>query len=192
MSLFLKQGSKRGDGKKGSKKGNSKNSIVFFLMSLVVAMLCLSYASVPLYSIFCKVTGYGGTTKKVTHITTNATNQKIRVHFNADIMSDLPWEFKPETNYIDVNIGEQSLAFYYAKNLSDKPTFGMAVYNVTPFKAGKYFNKIACFCFNEQTLLPRQKASMPVSFYIDPDIMSDKDTKELSEITLSYTFFKLR
>ncbi|WCR53520.1 MAG: Cytochrome c oxidase assembly protein CtaG [Wolbachia endosymbiont of Ctenocephalides orientis wCori] len=173
------------------KKGD-KNSIVFFLVSLVVAMLCLSYASVPLYSVFCKVTGYGGTTKKVTNAITNATNQKIRVYFNADIMSDLPWEFKSETNYIDVNIGEQSLAFYYAKSLSDQPTFGMAVYNVTPFKAGKYFNKIACFCFNEQTLLPRQKAAMPVSFYIDPEIINDSNTKDLSEITLSYTFFKLK
>ncbi|WP_374698678.1 cytochrome c oxidase assembly protein [Wolbachia endosymbiont (group B) of Limnophora tigrina] len=170
----------------------SKNSIVFFLISLVVLMLCLTYASVPLYSIFCKATGYGGTTRKVTNAKISATDQKIRVHFNADIMSDLPWEFKSETNYVDVNIGEQSLAFYYAKNLSDHPSFGMAVYNVTPFKAGKYFNKVACFCFEEQMLLPKQKAAMPVSFYIDPEIMLDSNTKDLSEITLSYTFFKLK
>ncbi|MDD9331628.1 MAG: cytochrome c oxidase assembly protein [Wolbachia sp.] len=173
------------------KKGG-KSSIVFFLVSLVISMLCLAYASVPLYSIFCKATGYGGTTKKVANPTINAANQKIRVHFNADIMSDLPWEFCPETNYIDVNIGEQSLAFYYVKSLSDQPSFGMAVYNVTPFKSGKYFNKIACFCFNEQMLLPKQKAAMPVSFFIDPEIMLDSNTKDLSEITLSYTFFKLK
>lgn len=174
-----------------SRKGG-KNSVVFFLMSLVVLMLCLTYASVPLYSIFCKATGYGGTTKKVIKVATNITNQKIRVHFNADIMSDLPWEFNSEANYVDISIGEQSLAFYYAENLSDQPSFGMAVYNVTPFKAGKYFNKIACFCFEEQMLQPTQKAAMPVSFYIDPGIMLDNDTKDLSEITLSYTFFKLK
>lgn len=171
---------------------SDKNSIVFFLISLVFLMLCLTYASVPLYRIFCKATGYGGTTKQANKAITNVTNQKIRVYFNADIMPDLPWEFIQETNYIDVNIGEQSLAFYYAKNLSDQPSFGMAVYNVTPFKAGKYFNKIACFCFNEQMLLPKQKAAMPVSFYIDPEIMLDQSTKDLGEITLSYTFFKLK
>ncbi|WCR59799.1 MAG: Cytochrome c oxidase assembly protein CtaG [Wolbachia endosymbiont of Ctenocephalides felis wCfeF] len=173
-------------------RGNSKNSIVFFLISLVILMLCLAYASVPLYSIFCKATGYGGTTRKVTNTAVNITNQKIRVHFNADVMPDLPWEFNSETNYIDTNIGEQSLAFYYAKNLSDQSSFGMSVYNVTPFKAGKYFNKVACFCFEEQMLLPKQKAAMPVSFYIDPEIMRDNSTKDLSEITLSYTFFRLK
>lgn len=173
------------------RKGN-KSSIVFFLISLVGLMLCLAYASVPLYSIFCKATGYGGTTRKATNATTNIINQKIRVRFNADVMPDLPWEFDSETNHADVNIGEQSLAFYYAKNLSDQSSFGMAVYNVTPFKAGKYFNKIACFCFEEQMLLPKQKAAMPVSFYIDPEIMRDSSTQDLSEITLSYTFFKLK
>lgn len=155
-------------------------------------MLCLAYASVPLYNIFCKATGYGGTTRKATGAVTNITSQKIRVYFNANIMSDLPWKFNSETNYVDINIGEQSLAFYYAENLSDQPSFGMAVYNVIPFKAGKYFNKVACFCFEEQMLLPKQKAAMPVSFYIDPDIMLDDSTKDLSEITLSYTFFKLK
>nr|CAH7767302.1 unnamed protein product [Callosobruchus chinensis] len=107
-------------------------------------------------------------------------------------MSGLPWEFKSETNYIDTNIGQKSLVFYYAENLSDQSSFGMAVYNVTPFKAGKYFNKVACFCFEEQMLLPKQKAAMPVSFYVDPEIMRDNSTKDLSEITLSYTFFKLK
>lgn len=107
-------------------------------------------------------------------------------------MSGLPWNFKSETNYIDTNIGQKSLVFYYAENLSEQPVLGMAVYNVTPFKAGKYFNKVACFCFEEQILQPKQKAAMPVSFYIDPEIMRDNSTKDLSEITLSYTFFKLK
>ncbi|OCA06606.1 cytochrome c oxidase assembly protein [Wolbachia endosymbiont of Trichogramma pretiosum] len=173
-------------------RGNNGNSIVFFLLSLVVLMLCLAYASVPLYSIFCKATGYGGTTRKATNTTISATNQKIRVYFNADVMSGLPWEFKSETNYIDINIGQKSLVFYYAENLSDQPSLGMAVYNVTPFKAGKYFNKVACFCFEEQILQPKQKTAMPVSFYIDPEIIRDNSTKDLSEITLSYTFFKLK
>lgn len=167
-------------------------SIVFFLVSLVISMLCFAYASVPLYSIFCKATGYGGTTKKVVNATVNTTNQKLRVYFNADVIPGLPWEFSPEVNYIDTKIGEQSLAFYYAKNLSDQPLYGMAVYNVTPFKAGKYFNKVACFCFEEQMLLPGQKTAMPVSFFVDSEIMRDHNTKDLSEITLSYTFFKLK
>ncbi|QKX01155.1 cytochrome c oxidase assembly protein [Wolbachia endosymbiont of Dipetalonema caudispina] len=174
-------------------KKNNKGFTILSLILLVILMLCLTYISVPLYSTFCKVTGYGGTTKKtINTTTTNVTNQKIRVYFDANVMPDLSWEFNPETNYIDVNIGEQNLAFYHAKNLSNRPSFGMAVYNVTPFKAGKYFNKIACFCFEEQPLLPKQKAAMPVSFYIDPEIMHDNSTKDLSEITLSYTFFKLK
>ncbi|WP_253300050.1 cytochrome c oxidase assembly protein [Wolbachia endosymbiont of Chironomus riparius] len=155
-------------------------------------MLCLAYASVPLYSIFCKVTGYGGTTKRVISSTQNIIDKKIRVYLNADVMPDLPWEFTPEVNYIDTKIGEQSLAFYYARNLSDQPMSGMAVYNVTPFKAGKYFNKVACFCFEEQLLSSKKKTAMPVSFFIDPEIINDSSTKELSEITLSYTFFKLK
>ncbi len=155
-------------------------------------MLCLAYASVPLYNIFCKATGYGGTIRQVNNITVNKTNKNIRVYFNADLMSDLPWKFSPEVSYIDMKIGEEGLAFYYAENLSEHPISGMAVYNVTPFKAGKYFNKIACFCFNEQVLLPGQKVVMPVSFFIDPEILFDLDTKSLSEITLSYTFFKLK
>lgn len=157
-------------------------------------MLCLTYASVPLYRVFCRVTGYGGTIKKINDIVNDNIifNQKIRVRFNAEVMPDLPWEFNPEIGFMDINIGEQSLAFYYAKNLSDKPSFGMAIYNVTPFKAGKYFNKIACFCFEKQVLLPKQIAAMPISFYIDPEIMYNDDTKDLNEITLSYTFFKLK
>lgn len=155
-------------------------------------MLCLAYASVPIYRIFCKATGYGGTPKKAFHSKTDATNQKIRVYLNADVMPDLPWEFTSEVNYIDTKVGEQSLAFYYAKNLSDQPSYGMAVYNVTPFKAGKYFNKVACFCFEEQELLPKKRTAMPVSFFVDPEIMRDHNTKDLTEITLSYTFFKLK
>ncbi|UWI83424.1 cytochrome c oxidase assembly protein [Wolbachia endosymbiont of Howardula sp.] len=156
-------------------------------------MLCISYASVPLYSLLCKTTGYGGTVSKdynTNILETLTQNRKIRVRLNADIMPDLPWTFHSEINYIDVNIGKQSLAFYYAQNLSDIPLIGIAVYNVTPFKAGKYFKKIACFCFNQQELLPQQKAIMPVSFYIHPDILKDESTKYLSEMTLSYTFFK--
>ncbi|MDG7056230.1 MAG: cytochrome c oxidase assembly protein [Wolbachia endosymbiont of Meromenopon meropis] len=170
----------------------SRISIVSFLISLVVLMFCLAYASVPLYSVFCRVTGYGGATRKAINTVANVTNQKIRVYFNADVMPDLPWKFDSEARYIDINIGEQALVFYYTENLSDQILFGMAVYNVTPFKAGKYFNKIACFCFERQVLLPRQKAVMPVSFYIDSDIVRDSNTRDLSEITLSYTFFKLK
>ncbi len=155
-------------------------------------MLLLAYASVPLYSIFCKATGYGGTTKKVSYSLHTSIDKKIKVLLNADVMPDLHWKFTPELHSIETKIGELSLAFYYVENLSDHSISGIAVYNVAPFQAGKYFNKVACFCFNEQVLLPKQKTVMPVSFVIDPNIMNDPYTKDLDEITLSYTFFKLK
>ncbi len=158
-------------------------------------MLCLTYASVPLYSIFCKVTGYGGTTRRAVDVRKDSINKdkkKIRVYFNSDVAPDLLWSFNPEMSYTDATIGKEELTFYYAENLSDEEVSGMAVYNVTPFKAGKYFNKVACFCFNEQVLPPKKKVVMPISFFIDQDIILDPDTKDLSEITLSYTFFKFK
>lgn len=171
-----------------------KSNTVLSLLFLVLSMLCLAYASVPLYKVFCKVTGYGGTTRKVKslELTRNVKSKKIKVYFNADVMPNLPWVFKPELGYTNVKTGEQKLMFYYVENLSDSAMNAMAVYNVTPHKAGKYFNKIACFCFNEQILLPKKKVVMPVSFFIDPEIALDPDTSDVEEITLSYTFFELK
>ncbi len=171
-----------------------KSHTVLSLLFLVLSMLSLAYASVPLYKVFCKVTGYGGTTKKVKSLdlTKDIKSKKIKVYFNADVMPGLPWIFKPELGYTDIKTGEQKLMFYYIENLSDSAMNAMAVYNVTPYKAGKYFNKIACFCFNEQVLPPKKKVIMPVSFFIDPEIAVDPETSDVEEITLSYTFFELK
>ena len=113
------------------------------------------------------------------------------MRFNADVDPDLPWSFQPEQRQIEVRIGEQSLAYYRARNRSDHPVVGQAVYNVTPFKAGPYFDKIACFCFEEQVLQPGEEVDMPVSFYVDPEILNDPNTRNMHTITLSYTFFLL-
>ncbi|HBN48194.1 MAG TPA: cytochrome c oxidase assembly protein, partial [Thalassospira sp.] len=147
-------------------------------------------ASVPLYALFCQVTGYGGTTQVGTDAPRDVSEQTIKIRFNADVNSRLPWQFKPEQREMTVKLGEDNLAHYMAENMSVKPITGQAVYNVTPLKAGQYFSKIACFCFDEQTLEPGQRVDMPVSFYVDPAIAEDPNTRDVKTITLSYTFYK--
>ena len=168
-----------------------KNTI-YLLILVMLSMLCLVYASVPLYNIFCKVTGYGGTVRTTTVTQSKIGKTTIKVRFNADINQELPWKFYPEIPYTIVKPGEQTLIFYRAENLTNEYVSGMAVYNVTPHKIGKYFNKVACFCFTQQTLSPYQKTIMPVSFFIDPDIETDPETSDVKLITLSYTFFKYK
>ncbi|WP_417804569.1 cytochrome c oxidase assembly protein [Thalassospira lucentensis] len=164
-----------------------------FLLGCVVVvagMVGLTYASVPLYALFCQVTGFGGTTQ-VAHDAPEAASEKtIKVRFNADVNSELPWQFKPEQREITVQLGQDNLAHYMAENLSNHPITGQAVYNVTPLKAGQYFSKIACFCFDEQTLDAGERVDMPVSFYVDPEIAEDINTQDVKTITLSYTFYK--
>jgi cytochrome c oxidase assembly protein subunit 11 len=154
-------------------------------------MLGLTAASVPLYRLFCQVSGYGGTTQVADALPDAPLARTIKVRFNADVDPELPWSFRPVQREVEVRIGEQSLAFYRAANRSDGPVVGQAVYNVTPFKAGIYFDKIACFCFDEQRLAAGQEVDMPVSFFVDPAILDDPDTRDLTTITLSYTFFRL-
>jgi cytochrome c oxidase assembly protein subunit 11 len=166
-----------------------KTLTVAALVSVVVGMLGLTAAAVPLYQLFCQVTGYGGTTQRAAAAPDQGLDRTITVRFNADVDPDLPWSFQPEQRQIEVRIGEQSLAYYRARNRSDHPVIGQAVYNVTPFKAGPYFDKIACFCFDEQVLGPGEEVDMPVSFYVDPEILNDPDTRNMHTITLSYTFF---
>lgn len=161
----------------------------FALLAVVGGMVGLAYASAPLYQMFCKVTGYGGTPKTEAKAGVKATERTITIQFDANVSPNLAWRFTPEQREITVKIGEQALATYAAESLSAKITAGAATYNVTPFKAGPYFDKVACFCFSEQTLQPGQKVSMPVTFYVDPDILNDPSTKDLKTITLSYTFF---
>jgi cytochrome c oxidase assembly protein subunit 11 len=166
-----------------------KTLTVAALVSIVVGMLGLTAAAVPLYRLFCQVTGYGGTTQRAETAPTEGLERTITVRFNADVDPDLPWSFQPAQRQIEVRIGEQSLAYYRARNRSDHPVVGQAVYNVTPFKAGPYFDKIACFCFEEQVLQPGEEVDMPVSFYVDPEILNDPSTRNMHTITLSYTFF---
>jgi cytochrome c oxidase assembly protein subunit 11 len=156
---------------------------------VVVAMAGLTAASVPLYDLFCRLTGYGGTPRVADGAGPDAVQQEVTVYFNADTGADLPWSFQPAQRSLTVRLGEEKLAFYAAENRGDGPVVGRAVYNVTPFKAGSYFSKLHCFCFEEQTLQPGQRVDMPVSFFVDPAMLDDPDARDIGQITLSYTFF---
>jgi cytochrome c oxidase assembly protein subunit 11 len=156
---------------------------------VIVGMLGLTAASVPLYDLFCRVTGYGGTTQVAEAAPDQVRDHVVRVSFNADRQPDLPWRFQPMQRRMEVKVGENHLAFYEAENRSDVPIVGRAVYNVTPFKVGGYFAKVHCFCFEEQLLMPGERVEMPVSFFVDPAMLDDANTSDVHEITLSYTFF---
>jgi cytochrome c oxidase assembly protein subunit 11 len=159
--------------------------------SVAVGMVGLGFAAVPLYKIFCQVTGFGGTTMRVSEAqaaTIAPTNKTVVVRFDAN-QRGLPWEFKPERPTDTVTIGARDMSIYIARNLSNEPVTGTATFNVSPALAGQYFSKIQCFCFVEQTLQPGQEMRMPVLYYVDPRILTDPQTKDIEEITLSYTFF---
>jgi len=160
-------------------------------LGVIAAMGTLTTYSVTLYRLFCEATGAGGTTRVATGPAGAVLDRTITVRFNADVDSKLPWRFVPAQGPITVRVGEPSLAFFRAESLSKTPITGQAVYNVTPDKAGLYFDKIACFCFNEQTLQPGQTVDMPVQFFIDPAIAKDRNLDDLTTVTLSYTFFKV-
>jgi cytochrome c oxidase assembly protein subunit 11 len=160
------------------------------LTGVIVAMLGLTAAAVPLYDWFCRVTGFGGTTQRAETPPEVVRERVVTIRFNADIARDLPWSFQPEERALEVHLGDNHLAFYRATNLSDRPLIGSATFNVTPHKAGPYFAKIHCFCFEEQRLEPGETVEMPVSFFVDPAILDDPDTRDVHTITLSYTFFR--
>lgn len=160
------------------------------LLVIIAFMVGLVAVSPPLYRLFCQVTGFGGTTQKSEASSGVVLAQDMTVRFNSDVNKKLPWHFKPVQRSVNVKIGEEALIFYKATNTSDETITGTATFNVTPFKAALYFSKIDCFCFIEQTLAPGEEVDMPVSFYIDPEIVNDKRLKEVKEITLSYTFFR--
>ena len=169
-----------------------KNKIKYhatYLLFFALFMLMMSYAAVPLYKLFCKVTGYGGTPMISENKVFGGDYGKINIRFDSSIERNAPIFFEPEKKTIKVKIGENNLAFYKAKNRTDSALTTMSVFNVTPLNAGKYFNKIDCFCFEEQTLSPNEEVDMPVSFFIDPSIKDDKFINDLDEITLSYTMF---
>lgn len=154
----------------------------------VCCMTGLGYASVPLYRLFCQVTGLNGTTQRGL-AAPGAINREVRVSFDSNVSPDLPWKFQPVERSQTVRIGARSLAFFTATNNSAKPITGSATFNVSPAQAGRYFTKIQCFCFNQQTLKPGETVRMPVIFFVDPEIAKDPDAKDVSTITLSYTFY---
>ena len=166
------------------------NNALFWAFVVVFFMLGLSFASVPLYDLFCRVTGYAGTVQRATLAPgSNGQYNNIQIRFDSNISPDLNWEFKAPKQEIIVQPGVQEIIYYTAKNLSDKASTGTAVFNVSPPKAGGVFMKVDCFCFVKQTLNPGEEVKMPVSFYVDPSINDDENTKNLKEITLSYTFY---
>ncbi len=159
------------------------------LVGVIVAMGGLAFASVPLYRLFCAATGYGGTPQIGRIANADARGRMITVRFNADVAGGMPWRFAPEQAAITLPLGEEQPAFYVAKNLANAEVTGVSLYNVTPEKAAKYFHKIACFCFNEQTIAARGEAQFPLVFSVDPAIADDPNTRDVTTITLSYTFF---
>ncbi|MCV3272516.1 cytochrome c oxidase assembly protein [Roseobacter sinensis] len=160
-------------------------------VSLVVVMGGLAWASVPFYDWFCRVTGFGGVTGVSEVAPDDVLDQTITVRFDGSLHSNMAWEFKPVEREMEVRIGETGLAFYEAYNPTDRPIAGSASYNVTPYQAGGFFNKIQCFCFEEQVLQPGERVEMPVTFYVDPEIVEDRDGKFIHTITLSYTFYEI-
>ena len=165
--------------------------ITFSLIFVVCFMLFLSFAAVPLYKLFCQVTGYGGTPKIVNvEDKIKISEKKIKIEFNSDVNKKLNWSFKPEQRSIESKIGESVLAFYKAKNNGNESLTGIATYNVLPFEAGQYFNKVDCFCFENQILQPGEEILLPINFYIDPKILDDPNVKHLNSLVLSYTFFQ--
>jgi cytochrome c oxidase assembly protein subunit 11 len=172
--------------------GKRNTRTVLALVVLVAVMSGLTAASVPLYKVFCRATGFGGTTQTAESAPGQASSKWVWVRFNADVAPGLPWSFEPEQREVRVHPGEQTLIAYRATNHADHAITGNAVYNVTPDAAGLYFDKIQCFCFSSQTLQPGETAELPVTFFVDPAMMADRNARDIPAITLSYTFFEAK
>jgi cytochrome c oxidase assembly protein subunit 11 len=169
---------------------SAKNRKVAAMSALLVAgMVGLAYASVPLYRMFCQVTGFGGTTQRAESAPEKAIDRRMTILFDANTAGSLPWTFEPVQRSLEVKVGEENFAYYRATNNSDHAVTGSAVFNVTPDTTGAYFNKIQCFCFTEQTLKAGESVEMPVSFFVDPAIVEDHGLDKVTTITLSYTFY---
>ena len=168
----------------------SHSKVALRLIALVSVMLALSFAAVPFYDWFCRVTGYGGATNVADEGSDIILDQTVNVRFDANTEAGMPWKFRPLQREMTVRLGETGLAFYEASNPTDQPVAGSASFNVTPFSAGNYFIKIECFCFQNQVLAPGESIQMPVSFYVDPDILDHREASLAPTITLSYTFHR--
>jgi cytochrome c oxidase assembly protein subunit 11 len=162
----------------------------FLLAGLVAGMVGLSFAAVPLYRLFCQATSYTGEPRRADKAPDKVLDRTIKIRFDGNVDGALPWSFAPDERVMTVKIGETALAFFKATNNSSEPVTGQAVFNVAPEIAGRYFTKIECFCFKQQTLAPHASVEMPVTFFVDPKIVDDDDTKTIDEITLSYTFYR--
>lgn len=172
---------------------NRNSATVLALLAVVAVMGGLVAASVPLYRLFCAATGYGGTTQRASAAPADeVAGRLVTVRFNAETAPDLPWEFRPEQLQVKVHPGEEKIVAFHAVNRSAEPITGTASYNVTPNKAGLYFDKVQCFCFSKQYLAPGQSAELTVSFFVDPDIVKDPNTADIDTITLSYTMFRAK
>lgn len=172
------------------KTQRSNKVVAGVCLAFIGGMVGMAYAAVPLYAMFCQITGYGGTTQRVEQYSDRVLDREITVRFDANT-SGLPWDFKPVARDVTMKIGETTQVYYTAKNLFDRPTSGRATFNVTPEMAGAYFNKVECFCFTDTTLKPGETLDMPVVFYVDPDIVDVPELKDVHTITLSYTFFPI-
>ncbi|WP_049736035.1 cytochrome c oxidase assembly protein [Rhizobium ecuadorense] len=171
------------------KQGRNNGAVVMMCLSFVFGMGAMSYAAVPLYRIFCQVTGYNGTTQRVDQMSSVVLDRTMRVTFDANVAPGLQWDFKPVEREVNPKIGETIQVHFTAENRSNETQRGQAVFNVTPGEAGVYFNKVQCFCFTETDLKPGEKLGMPVVFYIDPEIVKAVESKDIHTVTLSYTFY---
>jgi len=174
----------------GAQRRRRNGATVLFLVSVVAGMTGLSFASVPLYRLFCQATGLGGTTQRAATAPAEAAAAVVTIRFDAETAPDLGWEFRPLQGMVTVHPGEARQISYRAVNNTTQPVTGSATYNVTPAKAGIYFDKLQCFCFSEQYLVAGESVDMPVVFFVDPDILTDPNTSDVREITLSYTMFR--
>ncbi|MFU0506460.1 cytochrome c oxidase assembly protein [Pseudaminobacter sp. NGMCC 1.201702] len=174
-----------------AKTQRSNKLIAAICLAFLSGMIGMAYAAVPLYAMFCQITGYGGTTQRVEQYSDRVLDKKITIRFDANTSGGLAWNFEPVQRDITIRIGETAQAHYAATNVSDKPTAGRATFNVTPAIAGAYFNKVECFCFTDTTLKPGETLDMPVIFYVDPDVVDVPELKNVETITLSYTFFPI-
>ena len=168
----------------------AKNKTLIQTVSVVIFMGAMAWASVPFYDWFCRVTGFGGITQVAESGSDTVLSETMKVRFDASLERNMPWEFKPAQREMEIQIGATGLAFYEAYNPTDRPVAGTASYNVTPYEAGGFFSKIDCFCFEEQNLMPGERVQMPVTFFVDPEIVDDRDAKYTKVITLSYTFYE--
>lgn len=169
---------------------DKNKALALNLAMVATGMLMLAFASVPLYDLFCRVTGFGGTTQVAAILPTDIRERELTIQFDSNVDSKLGWYFEPDQRSVNVKVGENGLASYTVRNETDVPMVGIASYNVTPLKTGKYFNKVYCFCFEEQTIQPGQEVVFPVSFFVEPLFDDDEYMDDVDTITLSYTFYE--